>query len=342
MLIALLHKWLPFIITLAVTGGILYLANWLMFRQYTNAEKKFPRQILMVVLILFALVACILALPLSEKTTIQVLSLVGLIISGLLAFSSTTIFGNLVAGIMMRFTQPFHTGDFIEVNGHFGRITERSLFDCEIQTPTRELIAIPNSVLVANAISVVRKSGTIIFADISLGYDVHHELIESLLIEAAEKTGLQEPFVHVTSLGDFSVSYKVSGLLVEVKSLLTMRSNLYRQVLDTLHNNGVEIMSPNFVNQYKLADDYRALPKQRRRSFFKEPETEVAAEDIVFDKAEEAEQKENQKAELKEQIKELEAQASEAEKEQKEKIKTQLDNLKDQLKEVDKPEKTDE
>lgn len=188
----------------------------------------------------------------------------------------------------------------------------------------------------------MRKSGTIISADVSLGYDVHHELIESLLIKAAEKAGLEEPFVHVTALGDFSVSYKINGLLLEVKSLLTMRSNLYRQVLNTLHDNGVEIMSPNFVNQYKLADDYRAIPKHYRRFNAKKAEPEVAAEDIVFDKAEEAEQKETQKAELKEQIKELEAQASEAEKEQKEKIKEQISEVKELLKEVSKSEKTDD
>lgn len=152
MLIELLLKWLPFIITLALTSSILYLLNWLMFHHYANAEKNFPRQMLMIVLTLIALVACILSLPLTEQTTIQVLSLVGLVISGLLAFSSTTIFGNLVAGIMMRFTQPFHTGDFIQVNEHFGRVAERSLFDCEIQTATRELISIPNSILVSHAV----------------------------------------------------------------------------------------------------------------------------------------------------------------------------------------------
>lgn len=337
-----LQNWLPFAITLLAFIGVLYLANRLLFRRDMNSEHKFPRQMLMVILVLCALVACIIALPLSEGMTTQVLSLLGIVLSGLLAFSSTTIFGNLVAGVMMRFTQPFRTGDFIRVNDYFGRVAERGLLDCEIQTASRELIAIPNSMLVNNAVAVVRSSGTIISAEVSLGYDVHHDEIEKLLLQAAQNTGLEDPFVHVTALGDFSVNYKLSGLLVDVKSLLTMRSTLYRQVLDCLHHGGIEIMSPNFVNQYRLADDYRAIPRAKvKQQPTAEAEPETAAEDIAFDKAEQAEQKEKQQSELQDEIKAQEALLSEAEKEQKEQIKARIEVLKNQLDEL-KNEQVDE
>jgi len=40
--------------------------------------------------------------------------------TGVIAFSSTTIVANLMAGLVLRMTQPFHTGDFIQAGEHFG------------------------------------------------------------------------------------------------------------------------------------------------------------------------------------------------------------------------------
>ncbi|MEI8646827.1 mechanosensitive ion channel [Paraglaciecola sp. Hal342] len=94
---------------------------------------------------------------------------------------------------MMRFTRPFRTGDFISFDTIFGRVTELGLFDCEIQTQTRELISISNSLLLNKPVSVIRRSGTIISAELSLGYDLHHSKIDELLLQAAEKRGLKNP-----------------------------------------------------------------------------------------------------------------------------------------------------
>ena len=33
-----------------------------------------------------------------------------------------------------------------------------------------------------------------------------------LLIEAAEKSGLEEPFVHIIEIGNYSITYRISGL----------------------------------------------------------------------------------------------------------------------------------
>ncbi|MEB3733556.1 mechanosensitive ion channel [Halopseudomonas pachastrellae] len=55
------------------------------------------------------------------------IALLGLLISGVFAFSSSNIFANLAAGVLMRMTRPFVLGDFISVGEHFGRVAERGL-----------------------------------------------------------------------------------------------------------------------------------------------------------------------------------------------------------------------
>ena len=67
------------------------------------------------------------------------------------------------------------------------------------------------------------------------------ELVEELLIDAAKKAELGDPFVHVTDLGDFSITYRVAGLLAEVKRLISARSKLRTCVLDALHEAGIEV-----------------------------------------------------------------------------------------------------
>ena len=115
-------------------------------------------------------------------------------------------------------------GDFIRIGDYFGRVSGRGLFDTEIQTETRELISLPNSYCISHPVATILGSGTIIATTLSLGYDLDHKRIEELLIKAAQSCGLQEPFVHILKLGDFSVTYRVSGLLQEAKHLITAQS----------------------------------------------------------------------------------------------------------------------
>lgn len=130
------------------------------------------------------------------------------------------------------------------------------------------------------------------FLSLSLGYDVHHSQVDSLLIKAAEKSGLKEPFVHIMELGNYSISFRISGVLSDVKGLLTARSELYRAVLDTLHGSGVEIMSPSFMNQRQFDESERIIPKPTKE---KPANNSPDAEAIVFDKAEQAEKFDKEK-----------------------------------------------
>lgn len=300
-----LFEFLPLFITLFCVCFTLWIAHQLLIKRNEDKgnEKQFSNQLIMLGLTLAGLLAIILTLPVSPSSRNQIIGLVGLVISGVFAFSSSTIFANLLAGIMMRITKPFRTGDFIRVGDYFGRVVDRGLLDTEIQTELRDLVALPNTFMITNPISVTRTSGTIVSTTLSLGYDVHHSTVEKLLTQATEQSGLTDGFVHIAELGDFSVVYKVSGKLEEVKSLISVKSRLNSAVLDVLHDNQIEIMSPNFVNTRPVSGESRMIPAKQRV----EPEkTETAIEDVVFDKAEAAEKHEVEKGELVGKIKTLE------------------------------------
>ncbi|NCB47003.1 mechanosensitive ion channel, partial [bacterium] len=213
----------PLIIMVTAVGVMLWVAHWLLIKRHPDLgnERLFPRQLIMLGLTLLGLLAVVLVLPVSDTSRNQLMGLIGILISGIFAFSSTAVTSNLLAGVLLRITKPFRVGDFIRIGEHFGRVSERGLFDTEIQTETRELIALPNTYCISNPVTTIRSSGTIISASLSLGYDLDHTRIEPLLMEAAKSSGLSEPFVHILELGNFSVTYRVSGLLEDPKRLIS-------------------------------------------------------------------------------------------------------------------------
>ena len=279
---------LPLTIALALTIVVLGLAHYLLLarRKDLGSEARLPRQLILLALTLGAVVLLVSVSPLSESSRNQVLALLGVLLSGVIALGSAPFVTNFMAAVMLRVTRPFDVGDFIRVGEFFGKVSERGLFDTEIQTQNRELIAIPNATFINQSVTVVRSSGVIIASEVSLCYDVGYAELEPLLLQAAEESGLSDPFVHILKLDDFSVQYRVAGLLADVSRILTARSNLNRQVLYTLHGAGIEIVSPTITRHITHAEETRILPAAQPAPAQEEG---GGAEAIVFDKDSEIE-----------------------------------------------------
>lgn len=290
----ILSNWFPTFLT-AVLFYVLYLLSKKLLERQSKGktDKTLIRSIILFSIAFIGIISVILALPMSAEQKGQITSLIGIVLSAVLGLSATTFIGNALAGISLKLRNSFKPGDFIEVQGIFGRVTEQGLFHTEIQTIDRDLTTFPNMALAANAVKVTRESGTVISVECSLGYDVNRKKVEEALLKAANRSGLIEPFVHIISLGDFSIVYKVHGLLDNIKSIFSAKSKLTGHVIDELHAADIEIVSPNFMNQKQVGDtvfiptDYYS--KKSKKASESDPEN------IIFDKAEEAEDIEKRK-----------------------------------------------
>ena len=302
--------------TLLIVVLVYYAVDWVMKKSARGkSDWGLIRSIVLFAIILIGAIAMILALPMSEATRGNISSLIGIVISAVFALSSATFIGNGLAGVLLRTINNFRPGDFIHTKEHFGRVTERSLFHTEIQTENRDLITIPNLFLATNPVRTTRSSGTFISATCSLGYDVNRVKIEKALVKATETAGLKDGFVRITDLGDYSVVYKVFGLLGDVKTLISSESRLNGCVLDALHEVGIEIVSPSFMNQRQVADTV-FIPKKVKKSEKAKVDKVEAPENVIFDKADEAETLQKRKwrlEEIEEKIKELNEKIKETE-----------------------------
>ena len=288
-----LYRYLPAVCVLIVV--LVLIKTMIIFAAKRRLSADYKRtlipQFLMAATALIGGLVLLLVLPIEGETRGQVLGLFGVVFTGIIALSSTTFVTNALAGLMLRLIRNYREGDFIRVNDIFGRITERGLLHTEIQTPERDLTTFPNLYLITNPLTVVRSSGTVVSATLSLGYDVPYQKIEPILVAAADQTGLEDPFSQVMKLGDFSVTYKISGFLHESKQLLAMRSGLKRAVLDGLHGAGIEIVSPNFMNQRVLDDHVAMIPPSVGVAAAPDAEAAPLPDDRIFDKAEIAQER---------------------------------------------------
>lgn len=272
-------------------GAIVYWVNKRLLAHYADQpQRQFQRQMLMLGIVLLAVLCIVVLLPIGDAMRGQLLGLLGLLLSATIALSSTSLVGNAMAGIMLRTLQNFRLGDHIEVGEHCGRISEMDLLHTEIQTEDRDLTTLPNLFLVTNPVRVMRSSGTIVSVEVSLGYDINRQDIEELLLNAAAEAGLEQPFVQVRSLGDFSVTYRIAGLQKDLKQLMSARRRLRACTLDALHDGGVEIVSPTFMNTRAFDNSAQFIPEAKAGELSGD---QVNVDAIIFDKADQAELLEN-------------------------------------------------
>lgn len=324
---------LPSGFAIAITIAVLALANYLL-RRNQPGELTVRRQLLLVALTVIGALVVVFVLPISEASRQQVLSVLGLVVTAVIALSSTTFVANVMAGLMLRSVNPFRPGDFVRCGEYFGKVSERGIFHIEIQTADRDLTTLPNLYFLNNAVTVVRSSGTVISAELSLGYDVSHSTADTILKQAAEATDLDDAFVLVVELLDHAVLYRVGGFCEDVSRLLTTKSMLRRNILDEMHKAGVEIASPSIMLQRPLPAEQKLIPKRTRIAVETAIDTADSPESKIFDKADTAGEREKLREELSALQRELEALGKPGEEDPAaQRLLTRITAIKDQLSE---------
>jgi small-conductance mechanosensitive channel len=173
-----------------------------------------------------------------------------------------------MAGLVMTYMRPFRVGDFIRFGEVEGFVLEKTVLVTRVRTRKNEVITIPNSNLMnsqtSNFTFAAENYGVIVHTKVTIGYDMQHEIIENLLLEAAKATPMIQkkplPYVRVTALDDFYVEYEINAFTTHTNHLSDIYSNLHQNILDHFHQAGVEIMSPHiFAHRDNLE---LQIPKQ--------------------------------------------------------------------------------
>jgi small-conductance mechanosensitive channel len=201
---------------------------------------------------------------------------VSVLIGLMITFGSAGLITQAMSGLVIVYSRSLRKGDFVDINGVQGVVTEVASLATKIVNVRNEEITIPNSVVVSTPIRNYTKlggnQGTLLTTKITIGYDAPWRQVHAMLIAAARKTpgvrATPEPYVYQRALSDFYVEYELFANIEEPARRIPILSDLHASILDEFNSQGVQIMSPHFALQPRQAvlvaqDDRYAAPADR-------------------------------------------------------------------------------
>lgn len=239
---------------LLVAGLILFAgylaARWaaaVLMRLFGRLRMEIPVRTLLVH-VMQLLVFALFAIMAMQNLGVELLPLVaGLGVAGAgVALALQGILGNLVAGLTIIFTQPFHVGDYISITGEEGEVLDIRLFSTTLGHIDRSRVIIPNRKIVGEILhNCGRLRRLALSVGIAYGSDVQAALALVHEVLAANPRVLREPLpvVGVARLGDSHIALNINPW-VAVPDFEAATSEVNQAVLDRFRGQGIGIAPP--------------------------------------------------------------------------------------------------
>lgn len=191
------------------------------------------------------------ALGIPMTSLIAVLSVAGLAVS--LAIQNSL--SNVAGGIQVLTSKPFKVGDYVEVSGIEGHVSEIGIFYTRITTWDNKLIQIPNSQIAGEKIiNYTAEPERRVDLKFTVSYDAPVDAVKKAALEVIESHPLTlytpEPFVRVSKYGDSSIEYTLR-VWCATEDYWTVYFDMMEQVKAAFDKAGVEMTYPH-VNVHML------------------------------------------------------------------------------------------
>jgi small conductance mechanosensitive channel len=195
------------------------------------------------ILVLFAIMAL-------QNLGIELLPLIaGLGVAGAgIALAMQGILGNVVAGLTIIFTRPFHVGDYISIAKEEGEVLDISLFSTTLGHSDRSKVVIPNRKIVGE---ILHNYGRIRRLDIAVGVsygtdvNVALSLIKDILHANPRVLRDPAPGFGVARLAESSITISVTPW-VNVPDYDVAISEVNKTILETFCARNIVIPLPQY------------------------------------------------------------------------------------------------
>jgi small conductance mechanosensitive channel len=205
---------------------------------------NFIKNIIYYVLLAVVIVMALGQLGVQTTSLIAVMGAAGLAI-GLALKDSLS---NLASGVMLVLTRPFQKGDFVDVAGTSGKVTEIKLFSTYLLSPDNKKLIIPNGQITADVITNYTSEGKRRI-DLVVGVDYADDIKQAKKILQDTINGhelvLQDPapVVQLGELADSSVNFKVRPW-VKTDDYWTVHADLMEQIKLNIEAGGCSFPFP--------------------------------------------------------------------------------------------------
>ena len=157
----------------------------------------------------------LLGLIVASTLGIDVTSIVALasVLTLALSLALQNMVSNIIGGFTILYTQPFHSGDFVEIAGQSGTIKEINMTYTKLATADNKIISIPNSAVVAaQIINYSAEATRRVEVVVSASYDVPtQKVLDALVLAGTVDNALLEPApaAVITGYGDSAINYSL-------------------------------------------------------------------------------------------------------------------------------------
>lgn len=209
-------------------------------------------------LLIFAL-AVVLAL---DKFGVQIAPIIAALgVAGVgLGLAMQGMLGNLVAGLTIIFTKPYRVGEYIELLGVYGQVTEIELFSTKLIHPDRSVVTVPNRKIIGE---ILHNYGTVRQLSLNVGVAYDADLaralsaVDEILRENPRVLRDPAPVVGISRLGKSSINISVQPW-VNVSDYGAAQLELYQAIVEQFRARQIDIPFPQ--SEVRLIADSTPAP----------------------------------------------------------------------------------
>lgn len=252
---------------------ILIVGLWLAFviskyvRKKASAHPRIDATLagFLTMMIRYALIIVVLIVVL-QQFGVQTTSLVAVLGASALAIGLALqgTLTNVASGIMIAIIRPYHIGDFVEINGKEGTVTDLDLFFTELRSPDERTILVPNGQAAANNIvNYTQKGRRRCIIAIGIGYE--DDIDRALEIMSETMTGDSRaiadpaPWFGVQGLGNSAVNIE-GRVWVATDKHRVYKSEMTKAIKEAFDREGIDMPYPHAVELSKGEIERRGPP----------------------------------------------------------------------------------
>ncbi|QDZ41213.1 mechanosensitive ion channel family protein [Euhalothece natronophila Z-M001] len=164
---------------------------------------------------------------------------------------------SIIAGVVALFEAPYHVGDRVKIDEHYGEVTDFGLRGIRLKTPDDDLITIPHSKIFSEAIS--NSNSGKLEAQVVTNFYFHHEEDTEAIIEilyqaaySSKYTQLKLPIVVIVSEKSWGTHFKLRAYPMDARDEFIYQTDLTRRSKKAFKQMGLKY--PNLTSKFELTD----------------------------------------------------------------------------------------
>ncbi len=193
----------------------------------------------------------LLGLILASSLGIDVTGIVALasVVTLAVSLSVQNMLSNIVGGFTLLYTHPFSSGDYVEIAGQSGTVSEIGMTYTKLTTPDNKVIYIPNNAVVSAEITNYTVTGTRrLDISVSASYGDPVEKVLQVLLSCADNpcilTEPAAPKAMLTSYGDSVINYQLR-MWVKGEDYWTVNFEIQEKLQRVFKENGIHMSYPH-------------------------------------------------------------------------------------------------